>query len=81
MKKFNEDIIEKWVNDEFVQLIFLHKVDSIYLEDSNKSKVIIEMRNDKQYEFIFESVAYALKNLKQFRDTLHIARKKANNLK
>jgi hypothetical protein len=66
-----EAIIEKWVEDKLVKLIFLHKINSIY-QDSIKNIIIVETRDGRILDFTFENEQYALDGLKLLKEKLKI---------
>jgi len=78
MINLDEHIIEKWVEDKLVQLTFIHKINTIYQDDVNKKVIIVETRDGRSMNFIFEDEKSALNGLKLFRDKL-LKNKRRNN--
>jgi hypothetical protein len=78
MINLEEHIIEKWVEDKLVQLTFIHKINTIYQDDVNKKVIIVETRDGRSMNFIFEDEKSALNGLKLFRDKL-LKNKRRNN--
>jgi hypothetical protein len=72
MENLNEDILEEWNEDKLVRLIFLHKINSICINEFFKNIINVETRDGRVLDFTFENEKSALEGLKLFRKKLKV---------